>query len=89
MLFMTLAARILKDDPQEYGIKLLLMFDDEKQYRKKWFASEIEMNKALQRAITSVPVTELISFTSAGLHSNGRKDIEPPGKVGEWQRFSQ
>ncbi len=87
---MTPIARILKDDPQEgCGIKLLFKFDDENQYRKKWFPSEAVMNEALVRAITSVSAGDLIDFTSVGLLSNGRGDIHPPGTLAEWLRFSE
>ena len=86
---MTLAARILKDDPQEYGIKLFMKVDDENQYRKRWFPSETAMNEALVTAVTSVSSSDLIDFTSAGLLSNGQRDIHPPGTLAEWLRFSE
>lgn len=85
---MSINARILKNDPPEYGIKLLVKIEGEGQYRKTWFPSETELNAALCETIASASSEDRIRFTTAGLRSNG-KEYAVPGNSEEWVRLFQ
>jgi len=83
-----LRARILRNDPPDFGIKLLIGFDGETQYRKGRFYSERELNEVLARTIPSAS-GELISFTTEALRLNGIRDSIPPGSPGAWEAILQ